>query len=227
MLTVLCRCKNYIFIWAWLCVVQAPPTVKTPEKSHEDEEAMPPYDPDTQTLIDGWFCCQSYSSIRYREICLYSSSCSLFSSANQLFSGSQLLRRPEMTLRRSRNLFGRWTIKSGLFNAAIFYETVKRSWVWNQVGVQRTGFSYAPEILIGQCMLASEYAVCSTYGCITCVLQCICSVLWRWCVWTLLLSTVLSFPFILLQKYWERAVFWFRPWCWVHLPVQPVLRTFH
>lgn len=31
---------------------KAPPTVKTPEKSHEDEEAMPPYDPDTQALID-------------------------------------------------------------------------------------------------------------------------------------------------------------------------------
>ncbi|XP_043090822.1 glucosidase 2 subunit beta [Puntigrus tetrazona] len=31
---------------------KAPPTVKTPEKSHEDEEAMPPYDSDTQTLID-------------------------------------------------------------------------------------------------------------------------------------------------------------------------------
>uniref|UniRef100_A0A8C1KC82 Glucosidase 2 subunit beta n=1 Tax=Cyprinus carpio TaxID=7962 RepID=A0A8C1KC82_CYPCA len=49
---------------SWLCVVQAPPTVKTPEKSHEDEEAMPPYDPDTQALIEGWLCCQSYSSIR-------------------------------------------------------------------------------------------------------------------------------------------------------------------
>ncbi len=60
-----------------VCVVQAPPTVKTPEKSHEDEEAMPPYDPDTQALIDGWFCCQSYSSICFRKICLYSSSCSL------------------------------------------------------------------------------------------------------------------------------------------------------
>uniref|UniRef100_A0A8C2EAI7 Protein kinase C substrate 80K-H n=1 Tax=Cyprinus carpio TaxID=7962 RepID=A0A8C2EAI7_CYPCA len=86
---------------------KAPPTVKTPEKSHEDEEAMPPYDPDTQALIEGWLCCQSYSSIR-----LYSSSSSLFSSANQLFSGSQLLRRPEMTLRIPRKLFGRWTIKS-------------------------------------------------------------------------------------------------------------------
>uniref|UniRef100_A0A8C1VWU6 Glucosidase 2 subunit beta n=1 Tax=Cyprinus carpio TaxID=7962 RepID=A0A8C1VWU6_CYPCA len=31
---------------------KAPPTVKTPEKSHEDEEAMPPYDPDTQALIE-------------------------------------------------------------------------------------------------------------------------------------------------------------------------------
>lgn len=31
---------------------KAPPTVRTPEKSQEDEEAMPPYDADTQVLID-------------------------------------------------------------------------------------------------------------------------------------------------------------------------------
>uniref|UniRef100_A0A8C1XJD1 Glucosidase 2 subunit beta n=1 Tax=Cyprinus carpio TaxID=7962 RepID=A0A8C1XJD1_CYPCA len=32
--------------------VCAQPTIKTPEKTHEDEEAMPPYDADTQALID-------------------------------------------------------------------------------------------------------------------------------------------------------------------------------
>uniref|UniRef100_A0A8C1AT78 Glucosidase 2 subunit beta n=1 Tax=Cyprinus carpio carpio TaxID=630221 RepID=A0A8C1AT78_CYPCA len=32
--------------------VSAQPTIKTPEKTHEDEEAMPPYDADTQALID-------------------------------------------------------------------------------------------------------------------------------------------------------------------------------
>uniref|UniRef100_A0A671S1V7 Glucosidase 2 subunit beta n=1 Tax=Sinocyclocheilus anshuiensis TaxID=1608454 RepID=A0A671S1V7_9TELE len=31
---------------------KVPPNVKTPEKSHEDGEAMLPYDPDTQALID-------------------------------------------------------------------------------------------------------------------------------------------------------------------------------
>uniref|UniRef100_A0A673M3G2 Glucosidase 2 subunit beta n=1 Tax=Sinocyclocheilus rhinocerous TaxID=307959 RepID=A0A673M3G2_9TELE len=31
---------------------KAPPTIKTPEKNHEDEEAMPSYDADTQALID-------------------------------------------------------------------------------------------------------------------------------------------------------------------------------
>ncbi|XP_051988574.1 glucosidase 2 subunit beta-like [Xyrauchen texanus] len=31
---------------------KVPSTIKTPEKSHEDEEAMPPYDADTQALID-------------------------------------------------------------------------------------------------------------------------------------------------------------------------------
>lgn len=29
--------------------------MKTPEKSQEDEEAMPPYEADTQLLIEGWF----------------------------------------------------------------------------------------------------------------------------------------------------------------------------
>lgn len=46
-------------------------------------------------------------------------SCSLF---DQLFSGSQLLRRPEMTLRRLRKLFGKWMIKSGLFKTTFFKE---------------------------------------------------------------------------------------------------------
>uniref|UniRef100_A0AAR2LJ98 Glucosidase 2 subunit beta n=1 Tax=Pygocentrus nattereri TaxID=42514 RepID=A0AAR2LJ98_PYGNA len=33
-------------------LVQAPPTVKTPPKKDEDEEAMPPYDDETRVLID-------------------------------------------------------------------------------------------------------------------------------------------------------------------------------
>lgn len=53
--------------------MQAPPTVRTPEKSQDDEEAMPPYDVDTQALIDGWFSGQSggYLLIQYREIRLF------------------------------------------------------------------------------------------------------------------------------------------------------------
>lgn len=43
-----------LYIRVVLCF-QAPPSISTPEKSQEDEEAMPPYDAETQALIDGWF----------------------------------------------------------------------------------------------------------------------------------------------------------------------------